>query len=385
MLRDVRDTGLRLTSGDVRDFLALAEIGREVDQPQVLEYWKSAPYLLSFMDDYKLKTEVVARLGRTSGSRLAGLLAASRGVVLSWREIEAYSEVDPANARLRSLLAWVEQARLWELLWLPPALPYYSARGPWESARGAGLSKRLVFSTWNVVPKAVAGLVSYDVERRIFKRFDASVRNTAEERKKRRPLLRFAFAQERLTGMPVLGILYPSPTLAALGDPLRSEDVGPPWASSWSPCGRGSIRWSAGSPRPTTTRSGRTRAGTGRHPSSLTSGTPGESTREWFGRGRSPAVWSGSETDQDEDSRWVDHVDYARRVVAGDVELGRPPADLVDVLAAIAVSGPAVCALRALTRGSELEAPVRSHAFETAPVASPGGSGRSSTCRRRRP
>ena len=53
MLREVPSAGLELTAGDVRDYLALEKIGREVRQPQVLEYWKSAPYLLSFMDDYK--------------------------------------------------------------------------------------------------------------------------------------------------------------------------------------------------------------------------------------------------------------------------------------------------------------------------------------------
>ena len=55
MLLEVPCAGLKLTAGDVRDFVALEQIGREVGQPQVIEYWKSAPYLLSFMDDYKQK------------------------------------------------------------------------------------------------------------------------------------------------------------------------------------------------------------------------------------------------------------------------------------------------------------------------------------------
>ena len=188
-------------------------------QSQVLEYWKSAPYLLSFMDDYKLKTEVVARLDTSSENRLAKLLTDSGRAFLSWGDVEAYARLDPANARLRSLLAWMERGEAWKLLWLPPALPYYAESGPWKAAREQQLSKRLIFSTWTVVPKAVASMVSYDVERRIFQRFDDSIRNTPEERRKRRPLLRFAYSNERLTGMPVLGILYPSPSLVELGDP----------------------------------------------------------------------------------------------------------------------------------------------------------------------
>ena len=47
MMREVPSAGLQLTADDVRDFLALQRIGRAVGQPRVLEYWKSAPYLLS--------------------------------------------------------------------------------------------------------------------------------------------------------------------------------------------------------------------------------------------------------------------------------------------------------------------------------------------------
>lgn len=352
MLRSVPCSGLQLTADDVRDFLALEEIGREVDRPQVLEYWKSAPYLLSFMDDYKLKTDVVAKLESASDKGLVKLLAGRRSVLLSWEEIEAYARVDPANARLRSLVEWIEQGELWKLLWLPPSLPYYAAPGPWEKAREQGLSKRLVFSTWNVVPKAVASLLSYEVERRIFQRFDASIRNTREERDKRRPLLRFAYTQERLTGMPVLGILYPSPTLAELGDPVAVAADGltlgdllarvrarldPLLGKLTGPYLQAeredeSWYWAA--------------------PILLDLARDSKSTREWFGQKDLPGLWSGADDDGDEDSRWADHVERARETMDGPLELGRPPDDLVEVLASMAVAGPAICALRALTRHS---------------------------------
>jgi len=357
MLLEVPCAGLRLTPDDVRGFLALEEIGRAVDQPQVLEYWKSAPYLLSFMDDYKLKTEVVARLQGPSSSRLAQLLAASQGVVLSWQEIESYAAVDPANARLRDLLAWVERNELWRLLWLPPALCYYDAPGPPAPAPDTGLSKRLVFSTWNVVPKAVASLLSYDAERRIFQEFDPAIRNTTEERKKRRPLLRFAYTEERLTGMPVLGILYPSPGLAALGDPARLGGD------------RGTLDDVLRLVRSRLEARLRKLAPTGseeeREDESWYWAAPilldlelfGDSTREWFAQKGLPRLWSSTREERDEESRWVEHVERARQLVAGSLPLGRPPGDLLDVLASMAVAGPAVCALRALTRASAAEAP----------------------------
>jgi hypothetical protein len=352
MLRDVPCSGLQLTVDDVRDFLVLGQVAREVDQPQVLEYWKSAPYLLSFMDDYKLKTEVVAKLARSSGKRLAGLLADGRRVLLSWEEVEAYSRIDPANARLRSLLEWVDRAELWKLLWLPPSLPYYYASGPWDRAREVGLSKRLVFSTWNVVPKAVASLVSYEVERRIVQRFDSSIRNTPEERKKRRPLLRFALTDGRLTGMPVLGMLYPSPSLAELGDPGGLAADGATLVDSLA---RVRARLEPLLRELTESFLEQERVDESWYwvaPILLDLARDAEDTSEWFGYEDLPRLWSGIKEDGDEDSRWGDHVDLARKVVARSIELGRPPDELLEVLASMAVAGPGTCALRSLTRTS---------------------------------
>ena len=284
---------------------------------------------------------------------------------LSWEHVEAYARLDPANARLRSLIEWMEHGEAWELLWLPPSLPYYAESGPWRTAREQQLSKRLIFSTWKVVPKAVASMVSYDMERRIFRRFDDSIRNTPEERKKRRPLLRFAYANERLTGMPVLGILYPSPSLVELGDPVpvpegeaTLEDavarararLEPPLGRFTKPYLDGEREderwyWAA--------------------PILLDLERHGESTSEWFARRDLPIRWTGAEEDDDEGSRWVDHVREAKRLVdagvdaamRGSLDLGRPPADLAEVLATRSVAGPATSALRALTRASGPETP----------------------------
>ena len=355
MMSEVPSVGLQLTAEDVQDFLTLQKIGREVGQPQVLEYWKSAPYLLSFMDDYKLKTEVVAKLDMSPEDGLAKLLADNGRVSISWEEVEAYARLDPANARLRSLLAWMERGEAWKLLWLPPSLPYYAESGPWKAARQQQLSKRLIFSTWQVVPKAVASVVSYEVERRIFPRFDDSIRNTPEERR-RRPLLRFAFSNDRLTGMPVLGMLYPSPSLVELGDPVPVPQNEPTLEDTVA---RAKVRL-----EPLLTRLTERYLDTASEDESWYWAAPilldldrhGESTRGWFARRDLPSRWNGAAEDDEDDSRWVDHVREAKRLVdkaaTGSPDLGRPPTDLAEVLAARSVAGPATSALRALTRAS---------------------------------
>ena len=360
MMREVPCAGLKLTAEDVQDFLALEKIGREVGYPQVLDYWKSAPYLLSFLDDYKLKTEVVARLDTSSENGLAKLLTGGGRVSLSWEAIEAYARLAPANARLRSLLEWMERCEAWRLLWLPPSLPYYAESGPWKTAREQQLSKRLIFSTWQVVPKAVASVVSYDVEHRIFPRFDDTIRNTPEERRRRRPLLRFAYSNERLTGMPVLGILYPSPSLAELGDPVPVQE------------GKDALEDAVVRARtqlePLLATLTEPYLGAAREDESWYWAAPilfdlerhEESTREWFGRWDLPSRWTGADEDDDEGSRWVDHVREAKRLVDARargavralLDLGRPPPDLAEVLATRSVAGPATSALRALTRAS---------------------------------
>jgi hypothetical protein len=69
----------------------------------------------------------------------------------------------------------------------------------------------------------------------------------------------------------------------------------------------------------------------------------------WWQRADLESIWSGSASD-DPESRWSDHVAEARRVVEGEtLFLGRPPADLIEVLGDLAIGGPASIALRALS------------------------------------
>ena len=356
MLSEVQCKGIELTAEDVQDFLVLEKIGREVKQPQVLEYWKSAPYLLSFMDGYKLKTEVKARLDMSSENGLVKILTGSGRISLSWEDVEAYAQLDPANARLRSLIEWMEHGEAWQLLWLPPSLPYYAATGPWKTARNQQLSKRLIFSTWQVVPKAVASMVSYDVERRIFSRFDDSICNTPEERSKQGQLLQFSYSEERLTGMPVLGIMYPSPSLAELGDPVP---VPGGEATLEAAVSRAQERL-----EPLLGRLTEPYVNAEREDESWYWAAPilldlerhAESTKEWFDREDLPSKWTDVKEDDDGGSRWVDHVvkakEFVKVAMQRSPELGRPPRDLAEALAKQSVAGPASSALRALTRAS---------------------------------
>ena len=48
------------------------------------------------------------------------------------------------------------------MLWIPPSKPYYELGGPFQGQEG--FSKTLVFSAWEMVPSAIAALLSYEAE-----------------------------------------------------------------------------------------------------------------------------------------------------------------------------------------------------------------------------
>jgi hypothetical protein len=51
----------------------------------------------------------------------------------------------------------------WKYLWIPPSIPYYELDGAFKDSWG--YSKTLIFSSWKLVPRMVASLVSYEAER----------------------------------------------------------------------------------------------------------------------------------------------------------------------------------------------------------------------------
>lgn len=355
--------GAVLQPGDLEAFVGLEKVARLLDQDSMIEYWKSAPYLLNFMDDYELKHSLEDALEDPEPhGELAAELTRKSSLLLPWQDIRAYAEIDPSNARLRALLADTVGAGAWRLLWIPPCLPYYGLEGPFGDTGIQGFTKRLVFSSWLVVPKAISAMLSYEAERRMVSSFEDAPENTPEARRRRSPLLRFGRDTDgRLTGMAVLGMIYPSFTLARLGDPLtfvreHGNGGGLPTAAEvteWV-----SHRIQQLLPAIGATQSG----GTGppdvawywAAPILLDLSEDPAATQSWFGRDDLPSIWAGVgenlEEEGSEDSLWGEHVEQARDLVGGKQLLGRPPDDLAAVLAQMALADPAVVAMRAFSR-----------------------------------
>jgi hypothetical protein len=251
----------------------------------------------------------------------------------------------------------------WKTLWIPPSLPYYQPEEPFLSVWNSNFTKRLVFSTWKVVPKVIAIMLSYEVERRMNAK---DARNTADARKKRRPLLRFAISEGRETGMPILSIIYPCSTFAYCCDPLQYYS-GLNTVDEKLPSVSDVIK--------------NTKTQIEKLCSELNiPETPGVVDESWYwavpilldeinGKKDSqlfdPRIsdkWScrdeidedTTQDEEDKDTSFEQHIkrvrDLINRYRDGNLKLGKKPDDLIDVLSLLAIAGPATCALRALSR-----------------------------------
>lgn len=360
MLVQVPPTDVDLMPQDLQGYLAVQKVAEVLGQGDMLGYWKSSPYLLNFMESYELKRALWEQLALpVKQEAVAGALLAYPEAQLPWSEWKAYRRLDPGNARLRSLQQATVGAGMWRLLWMPPSLPYYRLAGPFAGAVSERCTKRLIFSAWQVVPKAIATLLSYEAERLTITSHEPGAENTPEARRRRRPLLRFAHTDNRLTGMPILGMLYPSAALAAWADPLSlagcavRDGGGPPSLETALSQAEDLIR-----PHLQALPAYREASGPEDEgwywaaPILLDLQENGEQVRTWFADAQLAPSWSGAPDDAEEDgeSNWAAHVDQARELVAGRLKLGSPPSDLTHVLALMALAGPGIAVLRTFSR-----------------------------------
>jgi hypothetical protein len=352
MLLDAPAANASLHAVDVRAFLGAQRISDTVERGDVVEYWKSAPYLFNFMDTYALKQ---AFRSSPEKHELVRLVRKFPEAFLDLERARAYQPLEAANPRLRGLLADTVDRGMWRLLWIPATLGYYRSAGPFAAPELAQVTKRLVFSAWHMVPRAVASLLSYEAERRMMRAPHPRAQLTQEDWKKQRGLLRFTISSERLTGMPLLLLVYPCLTFARDCDP-RDLARGPQLLTADEARSRLTDRirdlvknlkivhetegavderwyWLA--------------------PMLLDFSQFPETAQAWWDRAELSQTWAGVEVGE-EDAGWSRHVELAVQTLAsvrsGGERLGPQPNNLFDVLGFAASAGPATASLRAFAR-----------------------------------
>ena len=326
---------------DLLGYVALDRFANVIEGDGRVEYWKSVPYFPNFMDGYQLGRQF--EKAQSNPETLEQARAALDGhCVIDWDKVASFKPLDAANARLRGVIEQMLDTDAWKLLWMPPTLPYYEPGPPYNTPQAQSLTKRLIFSAWNAVPRSVASIMSYEAERRIMAKTGRT--NTPGARAKLTELLKFTEAKGRLTGMPVLGLLYPSPSLADIGDPLRlATQLG--GATGPVPVqelrrevkrairdalrdfpdereGREDDRWYWAAPLLLDQR---------------------QEQAGWIERPQVVQAWTGEGA-----QGFTQHVEEARGILRSHPGLGRRPEDLEEVLVSMAIGGPANTALRAL-------------------------------------
>lgn len=320
-----------VSASDVESFVATDQIAQKLDRvPSMVEYWKSAPYLYNFMDEYAAKKRMRAALpvDTTLRASLVGdhMLAAGA--------IDNFTDVDPRNSRLRWMLNDLDSAGAFDVLWIPPALPQTELVGPYAAA--TRLTKRLVFSSWSVVPKAVAALLSYEFERRHH-------RQTTYENSRKgtyRPLEPPPLAKGGAERFTALALLLPCVALAEIGDPIAvARATGATLPLALDKARERVKKLIASRLEPLLAQAPVT--GTPRNiwyaaaQLWLDRGLTSLRVEDWVGGSHQGMAehWSRLVQSLDDPATW-----------------GAPPKDLIAKLTEIAIAGPAVCALRSLTR-----------------------------------
>jgi len=342
---------MTLEPGDVNGWLAAQDIARQVKTHDPFEYWRSVPYTSNLMDrtGYQFQERFVS-MAEQNDAGLARVLRKHQGALLDWEKIRDYQPIDPANAKMRALVEDLMDHQAWRLAWIAPSLPYVDPAGVFAHPKARRFTKRLLFSAWGAVPKSIAALVSYDAERRMRAESHAVVdaNHRYGDRRSAIPLT-FAWDQDRDVprNLPNLTVLYPSVRLAQIGDPLLlAREHG------WQlPLDRERVL------AVVTERVREALAQVGVVPGPGAEGI----RRRWYGV--APYLMDAAfdadgsldgrvrkwlKDERGEGSRLVDHMYWAMEPNLAD--LGDPPEDLPEVLAQMALAGPGVCALRALSR-----------------------------------
>lgn len=217
---------IEICENDIKSYLEAGQLLKEINAGFSLpvDYIKSCPYILSFMRSYKIKDKIEQYFKLNPDK----VNQAKKNLLwLNTSKIDHYEELPKVNSRFEKLLEHAFNNKSELYLWIPPSKPYYEMQGVYKDS--GNFSKILVFSSWEMVPRMIGALTSYEAERRTIGKLSAQAKN--EDRKNahyfakssvRFPVsrLRFNITDNEPRGMSLFNLLYPSKYLASLYNPI---------------------------------------------------------------------------------------------------------------------------------------------------------------------
>lgn len=230
----------KVTKEDIQAYIECDKVYKELQHLRCkvnspMEFYKSSPYLFSFMEHYKFKKLMKNNI---HDSKLKRVISQSYSNWINEKEIDNYSEIPYNNAKFRNLLNDTFEKNSHNLLWVPPSIPYYELQGPFKNSYG--FSKTLVFSSWEMVPRMMSTLISYEAERKTIGKLIKNDKDKREEKrgyfprnKKRYPSRRLDFKgidikhkinnddfnrYDRPQTMSIMSLIYPCQVLSDMFD-----------------------------------------------------------------------------------------------------------------------------------------------------------------------
>jgi hypothetical protein len=387
---------MRLEPRDVASYAETLRLAEVVEHNDPMEFWKAAPWLLNFMEDYALAKDIRDRIDDSPrDADLRRAISTTQHTLIDWADVEAFSRLDPAHARLRWLVRHTLDNGLWRLLWLPATLRYYAPGKAFRDLDVTPPSKTLIFSAWRVVPRVIASLLSHEVERRLYVEAEGATADLTGAHERLGDRLRVGKREGKVTGLTTLSILYPCRWMADHCDPLeiaRSLRLATGSLPSLDEVIDEAERrlqplidkYTAGKPQ----RTAPDEAWYWALPLLIDLAESGKATKAWLsgdlaehweegGREQRPGRWDEEDDEEDSSeepnsgrptagrSSWNDFITRMRALVAGELPTGVPPKDLARALAMMAVGGPATAMLRSFARIAK----VSSHDLEARTAA----------------
>ncbi|MEI8199110.1 MAG: helicase-related protein [Eubacteriales bacterium] len=236
IIDDSQATEVQISEKDILSFCeaqSLLDKINEVSKKKLknhnipMDYIKSSPYLLSFMENYQLKKEIEDYFDGTKKYEMLKSLK-HQTLLLKKDMIQTYKEIPSNNARLEKLKETVFADRkndVDKLLWVPASRPYYRTISVFD--KNKNFSKVLVFSSWEMVPRMIAAMLSYEAEQRTIgalyiKEFIKRGKGYFTAKDENR------YGTARLKKEAAELVTYPSKFLADLYNPLKymDQDIG---------------------------------------------------------------------------------------------------------------------------------------------------------------
>ena len=348
-------TALKNLEQDIKSYLEMQKLleSTTVKYNAPIDYVKSSPYLMSFMRDYVLKKDI-EKYFRENKGEISKLKKETFWINRS--KLGKYEKIPNSNARLDDVMQRVFENNAEKLLWVPPSKPYYPPKGVFKNTEG--FTKPLIFSSWEMVPRMLSCMLSYEAERKTV----GIVAKTHRDKdgvyfhsgSKRYPHARLTFSEKGDTAasMTLFTLLYPSQFLAKCYDPIDcmnrnltlnqiKKEIERKLSEklekyTFNDKGKVDNRWYYIAPM-------------------LLDGDGYVTT--WLESGEALAVYDEEDEKAKKQKGFLANIEalkinYKEAKNAQIAPLGRKPKDLLDVLSTMAIASPAICAYRTYRRYS---------------------------------